>query len=94
MIQEHFNELRTVVQQAEGLPEATRTRLLQLAADLEQEAAQLGSQSADQQDRPESDEEPSSANALVSAIEGFEASHPEVTAAVNNTATMLSKLGF
>ena len=94
MIQEHFNELRTVVQQADGLPEATRTRLLQLAAELEREAAQLASQDEGGQRSEATTEGPSGSNALVSAIEGFEASHPEVTAAVNNTATMLSKLGF
>jgi hypothetical protein len=31
---------------------------------------------------------------LVSAIEGLETSHPEVTATVSNVARMLSKLGF
>ena len=34
------------------------------------------------------------ATGLVSAIEGLENSHPEVTATVSNVARMLSKLGF
>jgi hypothetical protein len=102
MIQGHLNELRSVVERATDLPEETRARLLQLTAELEQDvregggaggAAQVSSiETTDSSD--DSTTEPSGATGLVSAIEGLENSHPEVTATVSNVARMLSKLGF
>lgn len=91
MIEQQFNELRTILQQTENLPEGTRARLLQLADDLERQATGA---SADEADTSSSADEPADTSGLVSAIEGLEASHPELTAAVSNTASMLSKLGF
>jgi hypothetical protein len=116
MIQGHLNELRSVVEQARDLPEATRARLLQLTAELEHDviqssagappAASLPAQgisgiptatlsSADAGNGSLSPAgESGGVSGLVSAIEGLETSHPEVTATVSNVARMLSKLGF
>jgi hypothetical protein len=104
MIQGHLNELRTVVEQAKDLPEATRSKLLQLADQLERDVSSPGGQdtaatpteasSADAADSIAPAGEGGGVSGLVSAIEGLETSHPEVTAAVSNVARMLSKLGF
>ena len=101
MIQGHLNELRSVVEKATDLPEETRARLLQLTAELEQDVREGGGDApaesplAETTDwSPDSTSEPSGATGLVSAIEGLESSHPEVTATVSNVARMLSKLGF
>jgi hypothetical protein len=101
MIQGHLNELRSVVERATDLPEETRDRLLQLTAQLEQDVREGGAaQAASSETTESSDEtiantaEPSGVTGLVSAIEGLETSHPEVTATVSNVARMLSKLGF
>lgn len=91
MIEQQFNELRTILQQTENLPEGTRARLLQLADDLERQATGAA---AGEADTSSSTDEPADTHGLVSAIEGLEASHPELTAAVSNTASMLSRLGF
>lgn len=99
MIQQHLNELRSVVEKATDLPEDTRARLLQLTAELERDV-QADPDAASPDDQSPTDEtatensESSSAGGLVNAIEGLENSHPEVTAAVSNVARMLSKLGF
>ena len=104
MIQGHLNELRSVVERATDLPEETRARLLQLTAQLEQDVSQGGAgvpaesplaETTDMSyDFKSGTSEPSGATGLVSAIEGLESSHPEVTATVSNVARMLSKLGF
>jgi hypothetical protein len=104
MIQGHLNELRSVVERATDLPEETRARLLQLTAQLEQDVRQSGAGSAaattsfattsSSDDSTPAAPETSGATGLVSAIEGLESSHPEVTATVSNVARMLSKLGF
>ena len=103
MIQGHLNELRSVVERATDLPEETRARLLQLTAELEQDVRQGGAaippavpsaEAAYSSDDSTSTAEPSGVTGLVSAIEGLETSHPEVTATVSNVARMLSKLGF
>jgi hypothetical protein len=101
MIRDHFAELRAVVEKSTDLPEATREKLLQLANELETEVMSSGAAERAQelQDDLEvsADEDQSESGAgtgLVSAIEGFEASHPELSNAVNNVAAMLSKLGF
>jgi hypothetical protein len=97
MIQGHLNELRSVVEKATDLPEETRARLLQLTTELEQDVLQGGAGVAtagSSDDSTPSAPETSGATGLVSAIEGLESSHPEVTATVSNVARMLSKLGF
>lgn len=96
MIEQQFNELRSILQQTENLPEGTRTRLLQLADDLERQAtaAAAAGEGASPDDASSSSEDSADTHGLVTAIEGLEASHPELTAAVSNTASMLSKLGF
>jgi hypothetical protein len=116
MIQGHLNELRSVVEQARDLPEATRAKLLQLTAELERDVAQSStgvppaslSQSQSSSGIPTATlssadaghdslapgGESGGVSGLVSAIEGLETSHPEVTATVSNVARMLSKLGF
>jgi hypothetical protein len=104
MIQGHLNELRSVVERATDLPEETRARLLQLTAQLEQDVRQGGGDmsatAASNATTDSSDDsiaaapETSGATGLVSAIEGLESSHPEVTATVSNVARMLAKLGF
>jgi hypothetical protein len=100
MVQGHIDELRAVVEQANDLPEETRAKLLQIAADLEREAAQTegGDEAGDADETSEATDAEAprgeGSSGLVSAIEGLEASHPEVTATVNNVARMLSKLGF
>ena len=97
MIQSHLNELRSVVEQATDLPEETRAKLLELTTELERDVQEgtvtpTATSSSDTADS--SDTSSGSSGRLVSAIEGLEASHPEVTATVNNVATLLSKLGF
>ena len=92
MIAKHFEELRAVLDKAEGLPEATRKELLGIAERLEREALEPASASPPTDAGPE--DKPSGTHSLISAIEGLEASHPELTAAVNNTAAMLARLGF
>ena len=103
MIQGHLNELRSVVERATDLPEETRARLLQLTAELEHDVQQQGlagvspatsSARAASADSIPAAPEQSGVTGLVSAIEGLENSHPEVTATVSNVARMLSKLGF
>jgi metal-dependent hydrolase (beta-lactamase superfamily II) len=101
MIRENFAELRAVVERSSDLPEATRTKLLQLADELEQEvmnsgAAERAAELEAEAEAAEAEEQSENTDntGLVSAIEGFEASHPELSNTVNNVAAMLSKLGF
>ena len=83
MVKPLLEQLRAKVESATGLPAATKAELLKLVADLEIQSA-----------RPGSGANPHGVNRLVAAVEGLEASHPEITEVANRVATMLGNMGI
>ena len=83
MVKPLLDQLRAKVETATGLPATTKAELLKLVAELETQAA-----------RPGSGANPHGVDRLVAAVEGLEASHPEITDIVNRIATMLGNLGI
>jgi Domain of unknown function (DUF4404) len=86
MVKPLLDELRAKVETASGLPAKTKAELLKLVSELENQTAgagPAGSASA-----------PHGVERLVAAVEGLEASHPDITNIVNRLATMLGNLGI
>lgn len=90
MIEDHIQQLRTKLAQASGLPEGTRTELLDLLAAVESEANGGEAES----EAAESDEDTPALSKLVNSVEELEASHPELVASINQVASVLSKMGI
>ena len=86
MVKPLLEQLRAKVETASGLPAKTKSELLKLVADLESQADRTGPAG--------SAAVPQGVDRLVAAVEGLEASHPEITDVVNRIATMLGNLGI
>ena len=110
MIQDRLDKIQAAVNDAQNLPDATRTELLRLLAELKSEVAPLtgahdenarsiaefAEASVQQATRDEKD--PALADAaiggLTASVEGFEASHPQLVQVVNRIAVTLSNMGI
>lgn len=95
MIQEHLEQLRTRLEQADGLPEATRSELLNLVSTLRQEA--LGGSVAEETSGESSTSESEGQTGigkLLSSVDELEASHPELAASINQVANVLGRMGI
>lgn len=88
MIEEHLKELRAMLEQAENLPADTRFRLLEHVGAIEDETVSRASES----DAPATDAH--GIGKLVGAIEGIEASHPDITALINRIAGTAANIGI
>ena len=77
---EQLQQLKTLVTDADDLPEAAKNKLLEL---LEQTETTVGSS-----------EPVSGEGQLLSSVEGFEAAHPEATGFMNRLATTLANMGI
>jgi hypothetical protein len=86
MVKPLLDQLRAKVESASGLPATTKSELLKLVAELESQSARPG--------RAGSKPDPQGVERLVAAVEGLEASHPEITEVANRIATMLGNLGI
>ena len=86
MVKPLLEQLRAKVENARGLPDATKSELLKLVADLEsQTAGNAGAVSA---------EGKHGVDRLISTVEGLEASHPDITDLANRIATMFGNMGI
>jgi len=102
MIDELLKELRTAVDGAGGLSESAKAELLSHVGAMEACAATSGS--SDDSGAPGAGGDPDATGeghafrqpleGLVTSIEGFEASHPAITALVNRIATALGNMGI
>ena len=97
MIENQIEQLRSIVNSAEGLPDATKSEILKRLAAVQMEAGGIGQQPAD--DAPTDDVPAVTGTAralgrLAGAVEGLEASHPQITATVNSIATALANIGI
>ena len=90
MIEDHLQQLRTKLAQASGLPESTRSELLDLLSAVESESA---AKEIDSHSSVEA-EEPAALDKLVTSVQELEASHPELVASINRVATVLGKMGI
>ncbi|MBN8420158.1 MAG: DUF4404 family protein [Verrucomicrobia bacterium] len=77
---EQLEQLKTLVAEADDLPEAAKTKLLELLAQTETTA--------------NSSEPVSSEGQLLSSVEEFEAAHPEATGFMSRLATVLANMGI
>ena len=88
MIDKHLDELRATLEQAQDLPESTRTKLLELLATVQNEAA-------DTTPTEDAEAEPKEGmNGLLASVESLEASHPEIASLINQVAMTLSRMGI
>jgi hypothetical protein len=92
MIEAQIEQLRTLVSQAGGLPESTRSEILQRLDAVKAESA--GVATAPQDDIPAVTQTARALGRLAGAVEGLEASHPQITAMVNRIATALANIGI
>lgn len=95
MIEEHLEKLRARLEQADGLPEATKSELLNLVATLRQEA--LGSSGAEASAGESSTgegEEQTGIGKLLASVDELEASHPELAASISQVANVLGRMGI
>lgn len=79
---EQLQQLKTLVEDANDLPEEAKSRLFQLIAQEEQSAPANN-------DAPQDSE-----RAFMSSVKEFEASHPEATSFLNRVATVLANMGI
>ncbi|MDB6075420.1 MAG: hypothetical protein JWO89_3060 [Verrucomicrobiaceae bacterium] len=89
MIDKHLEQLRATLEQAQDLPESTRTKLLELLATVENEAATTATKE-DSETEPQGE----GMNGLLSSVEQLEASHPEIASLINQVAITLSRMGI
>ena len=102
MIDELLKELRTAVDGAGGLSESAKAELLSHVGAMEACAATSGSSddsgspagAGDSGTTGEKHALSQPLEGLVTSIEGFEASHPAITALVNRIATTLGNMGI
>ena len=88
MIEEHLEKLRARLEQADGLPESTKSELLGLVTTLQREALG-GSETSG-----EESEEQSGIGKLLSSVDELEASHPELAASISQVANVLGRMGI
>ena len=89
MIEKHLDQLRTTLEQAEGLPESTKSKLLELVAAVSDESGTL---SADES--PAAESKGPGITGLLDSVEQPEASHPEIASLINQVAMTLSRMGI
>jgi hypothetical protein len=96
MVKNLLEQLRTKVENASGLPDATKSELLKLVAELESRAARTGSPEAGGSNAGTSGstEGQHGLHRLISSVEGLEASHPDITDLANRIATILGNMGI
>ena len=94
MIKDHLGQLRNLIEQAGGLPDATRNELLKLVSTVENETSPVEGQPEEAAEP--SDETPTqdSFAKLSSSIEELETSHPEMVTVVNRIAVTLGNMGI
>ncbi|MDZ4290128.1 MAG: DUF4404 family protein [Prosthecobacter sp.] len=90
MIEDHIQQLRTKLAQASGLPESTRSELLDLLSAVENETAGAGTDSG----ASVAEDEPPALGKLVNSVQELEASHPDLVASINQVAAALAKMGI
>lgn len=96
MIDNQLEQLRSIVNSAEGLPDATKSEILKRLEAVQMEAngqASAATESSDD-DIPAVTGTARALGRLAGAVEGLEASHPRITATVNGIATALSNIGI
>jgi hypothetical protein len=79
---EQIQQLKTLVEEADDLPEEAKTRLLQLLAKSEQSESDGGD--ASQQ----------SEGSFMSSVQELEATYPQATSFLNRVATVLANMGI
>lgn len=89
MIDKHLDQLRATLEQAQDLPESTRTKLLELLAAVENETAEASSN-----EPAETETQSPGMTGLLSSVEQLEASHPEIASLINQVAITLSRMGI
>lgn len=89
MIDKHLEQLRATLEQAQDLPESTRTKLLELLAAVENETAEASSN-----EPAETETQSPGMTGLLSSVEQLEASHPEIASLINQVAMTLSRMGI
>lgn len=97
MIDQQIEQLRNIVNSSEGLPDATRSEILERLDAVQVEATGLGQApgtTAAEDDIPAVTNTARALGRLAGAVKGLEASHPKITATVNNIATALSNIGI
>ncbi|HUJ10746.1 MAG TPA: DUF4404 family protein [Verrucomicrobiae bacterium] len=86
MVKPLLDQLRAKVETASGLPAKTKTELLKLVSELENQTSASNPANAAS--------DPHGVERLVAAVEGLEASHPDITNIVTRLAAMLGNLGI
>ncbi len=97
MIEKQIEQLRALVNQAGGLADATRNEILQQLAAVETESASAANAqdaTAPADDIPAVTQTARALGRLAGAVEGLEASHPQITSMVNRIATALANIGI
>ena len=89
MIDKHLDQLRATLEQAEDLPESTRTKLLELLDTVQNESSETSGD-----DTAEGNTEPTGVPGLLASVEQLEASHPEIASLINQVAITLSRMGI
>ena len=96
-MEDQFEQLRTAVNQADSLTDSAKNDLLKLIADVETKAAEAAPEPAapaPADDIPAVTQTARALGRLAGAVDGWEASHPQITALVNRIATTLSDNGI
>ena len=110
MLEERMANIETRIQQAAGLPEAEREKLLQLLATLREEIAALDHTreeeaksiahflDASTHEASRAEKQPkllqASRDGLAASVENFERSHPKLFETVQQAATVLGNMGL
>ncbi len=97
MIDQQIEQLRNIVNSSEGLPDATKSEILQRLAAVQEEVsgiAQAPDTVTTEEDIPAVTNTVRALGRLAGAVKGLEASHPKITATVNNISTALANIGI
>jgi hypothetical protein len=110
MMEERMRKIEARIEQAHGLPEAERTKLLQLVATLREEVDALARSheedarsiahflEASTHEASRTQKQPKLLDAarrgLTASVENFESSHPKLFATVNQAAVVLANMGL
>ena len=110
MVEERMRKIETRIEQAPGLAEAERAKLLQLVATLRKEVAALAPSheedahsiahflDASTHEASRTKKQPKLLEAarlgLTASVENFESSHPTLFATVNQAAVVLANMGL
>jgi len=110
MMEDRMRKIEERIQQAPGLPEPEREKLLQLVATLREEVNALASSheedarsiahflDASTHEASRTEKQPKLLEAaqggLIASVENFEQSHPKLFATVSQAATVLANMGL